>query len=70
MFDAISGNYDNLNRVISFGIDIKWRKKVEIVAKSNRIILDIATGTGDLAILMAQLMPKNYWFRYFCRMLE
>ena len=27
MFDTISGNYDNLNRVISFGIDLKWRKK-------------------------------------------
>lgn len=56
MFDTISGNYDNLNRVISFGIDIKWRKKVlQIVNKSNpRTILDIATGTGDLAILMAQ----------------
>jgi demethylmenaquinone methyltransferase/2-methoxy-6-polyprenyl-1,4-benzoquinol methylase len=56
MFDAISGNYDSLNRVISFGIDIKWRKKVlEIVAKSNPdTILDIATGTGDLAILMTQ----------------
>ena len=36
MFDTISGNYDHLNRVISFGIDIKWRKKVlQIVAKSN-----------------------------------
>jgi demethylmenaquinone methyltransferase/2-methoxy-6-polyprenyl-1,4-benzoquinol methylase len=56
MFDTISGNYDNLNRVISFGIDIKWRKKVlQIVAESNpKTILDIATGTGDLAILMAQ----------------
>ncbi len=56
MFDTISGNYDNLNRVISFGIDIKWRKKVlQIVSKSNpKVILDIATGTGDLAILMAQ----------------
>ena len=56
MFDTISGNYDKLNRVISFGIAIKWRKKVlQIVAKSNpKIILDIATGTGDLAILMAQ----------------
>ena len=56
MFDTISGNYDNLNRVISFGIDIKWRKKVlKIVAQSNpKTILDIATGTGDLAILMAQ----------------
>jgi demethylmenaquinone methyltransferase / 2-methoxy-6-polyprenyl-1,4-benzoquinol methylase len=56
MFDTISGNYDNLNRVISFGIDVKWRKKVlQMVAKSNpKTILDIATGTGDLAILMAQ----------------
>lgn len=56
MFDTISGNYDNLNRVISFGIDVKWRKKVlKIVAESKpKTILDIATGTGDLAILMAQ----------------
>ncbi|TDW49767.1 demethylmenaquinone methyltransferase [Flavobacterium sp. 270] len=56
MFDTISGNYDNLNRVISFGIDIKWRKKVlKIVSdKKPNHILDIATGTGDLAILLAQ----------------
>ena len=52
MFDTISNEYDGLNRVISFGIDIKWRNKVvEIVKKRNRnSILDIATGTGDLAI--------------------
>lgn len=56
MFDTISGKYDGLNRVISFGIDIKWRKKVlKIVAsKQPETILDIATGTGDLAILMSQ----------------
>ncbi|KAF2507886.1 bifunctional demethylmenaquinone methyltransferase/2-methoxy-6-polyprenyl-1,4-benzoquinol methylase UbiE [Flavobacterium zhairuonense] len=56
MFDNISGNYDNLNRVISFGIDVKWRKKVlKIVSDTKpKVILDIATGTGDLAILMAQ----------------
>ena len=56
MFDTISENYDNLNRVISFGIDIKWRKKVlKIVSDTKpKTILDIATGTGDLAILMAQ----------------
>lgn len=56
MFDTISGNYDNLNRVISFGIDVKWRKKVlKMIGKSHpKTILDIATGTGDLAILMAQ----------------
>ena len=56
MFDTISGNYDNLNRVISFGIDIKWRKKVlKMVSDKNpKTILDIATGTGDLAILMTK----------------
>lgn len=54
MFDTISGNYDDLNRVISFGIDVKWRKKVLklVAAKSPNTVLDIATGTGDLAILM------------------
>ena len=56
MFDAISKEYDGLNRVISFGIDIKWRKKVvEIVANSKpKFILDIATGTGDMAINLAE----------------
>ncbi|WP_026728505.1 bifunctional demethylmenaquinone methyltransferase/2-methoxy-6-polyprenyl-1,4-benzoquinol methylase UbiE [Flavobacterium denitrificans] len=61
MFDNISGNYDNLNRVISFGIDVKWRKKVlKIVSDTKpKIILDIATGTGDLAILMAQTKAEK-----------
>ncbi|MCX7547980.1 bifunctional demethylmenaquinone methyltransferase/2-methoxy-6-polyprenyl-1,4-benzoquinol methylase UbiE [Xanthomarina sp. F1114] len=56
MFDAISKEYDGLNRVISFGIDIKWRKKVvALVAKTQPdSILDIATGTGDLAINLAE----------------
>jgi len=61
MFDNISGNYDNLNRVISFGIDVRWRKKVlALVAEKNpKTILDIATGTGDLAILMAQTQAEK-----------
>ena len=61
MFDTISGNYDNLNRVISFGIDVKWRKKVlQIVdSKKPKTILDIATGTGDLAILMAKTSAEK-----------
>jgi demethylmenaquinone methyltransferase / 2-methoxy-6-polyprenyl-1,4-benzoquinol methylase len=55
MFDTISENYDDLNRVISLGIDVKWRKKVvKLVADKNpKNILDIATGTGDLVIMMA-----------------
>lgn len=61
MFDNISANYDDLNRVISFGIDISWRKKVvQLVSKNNpKQILDIATGTGDLAIMMSQLNPDK-----------
>ncbi len=56
MFDTISGNYDGLNRVISFGTDIKWRKKVlaTILDHQPESILDIATGTGDLAIKFAE----------------
>lgn len=56
MFDNISGNYDGLNRVISMGIDVKWRKKVIqlVKAKNPENALDIATGTGDLAIMMAE----------------
>lgn len=56
MFDTISGEYDGLNRVISLGTDIKWRKKViKMVAETKPdSILDIATGTGDLALQFAQ----------------
>ncbi len=61
MFDTISGNYDGLNRVISFGIDIKWRKKVVAILKKKQpqSILDIATGTGDLAINMIDTGAKK-----------
>lgn len=56
MFDTISKDYDGLNRVISFGIDVKWRRKVVKIVKEThpKTILDIATGTGDLAINLAQ----------------
>ena len=56
MFDTISNEYDGLNRVISFGIDIKWRKKVVamIAATNPQNVLDVATGTGDLAINLAE----------------
>jgi len=61
MFDNISENYDGLNRVISFGIDIKWRKRVVAIlkAKQPESILDIATGTGDLAINMVETGAKR-----------
>ena len=61
MFDTISGNYDGLNRVISLGSDVKWRKKVvKLVAEiTPNSILDIATGTGDLALKFAQKIPAG-----------
>jgi len=61
MFDTISENYDGLNRVISFGIDVKWRKKVlQLVSDKNpKTVLDIATGTGDLAILMTNTIAEK-----------
>ncbi len=61
MFDAISGNYDGLNRLISFGVDVKWRKKVlKLVSDKNpKTVLDIATGTGDLALLMTKTSAEK-----------
>ena len=61
MFDNISKEYDILNRVISFGIDISWRKKIVKILKSKNpsIILDVATGTGDLAIELVKTNAKK-----------
>ena len=56
MFDTISQEYDGMNRMITFGIDMSWRKKVIhlIAATKPNKVLDIASGTGDLAIMTAQ----------------
>ncbi len=61
MFDTISSGYDKLNRVMTGGIDVKWRKKVVklVGSKQPKQILDIATGTGDLAIMLANLKPER-----------
>ncbi len=51
MFNNISGTYDFLNHFLSLGIDIIWRKKAirELSAIQPRMVLDVATGTGDFA---------------------
>ncbi|MCO5724798.1 bifunctional demethylmenaquinone methyltransferase/2-methoxy-6-polyprenyl-1,4-benzoquinol methylase UbiE [Robiginitalea marina] len=56
MFDSISGRYDGLNRVITLGADLRWRKRlIRMVAERRpESILDIATGTGDLALAFAR----------------
>lgn len=62
MFDNISPKYDLLNRVLSGGVDVYWRKKaISLLKKENpKLILDIATGTGDLAVeAVRQLNPDK-----------
>ncbi|MEL7123128.1 MAG: bifunctional demethylmenaquinone methyltransferase/2-methoxy-6-polyprenyl-1,4-benzoquinol methylase UbiE, partial [Bacteroidota bacterium] len=60
MFNNIAKRYDFLNRLLSLGIDRGWRKKaIQLInAKKANNILDVATGTGDLAIELAQNFPK------------
>ena len=57
MFDSISIEYDFLNRLMTFGNDVKWRKKIYTIAKSYnpKNILDIATGTADIALEMSKI---------------
>lgn len=56
MFDNIAPTYDRLNHILSFNIDRMWRRRVvRIVRRSNaQRVMDIATGTGDLAIAIAK----------------
>ena len=58
MFDDISDHYDFLNRILSFGIDRVWRKKLinSMDIENNQYILDVATGTGDVIFEI----NKNY----------
>ena len=61
MFDNISGNYDFLNHFLSLGIDIAWRRKaIKLLNDLHpKVILDVATGTGDFAIEALKLMPEK-----------
>ena len=60
MFDNVSPKYDFLNRLLSARIDVLWRNKaIKIIAAENpNKILDVATGTGDLAIALAKKIPN------------
>lgn len=59
MFDAIAGRYDLLNRVMSLGLDRGWRRRAvrALDLGANARVLDLATGTADLAIDIARAYP-------------
>lgn len=61
MFNSISPRYDLLNHLLSAGVDIYWRKKAISKLKSSRpkVILDVATGTGDFAVEALSLEPEK-----------
>lgn len=61
MFDNIAPKYDFLNHFLSLGIDKLWRKRLvkEVGKYKPSRILDVATGTGDLAIALSKLKPQN-----------
>ncbi|MFO0558898.1 MAG: bifunctional demethylmenaquinone methyltransferase/2-methoxy-6-polyprenyl-1,4-benzoquinol methylase UbiE [Polyangiales bacterium] len=60
MFDRIAQRYDLLNRVISLGIDQRWRRRTveSLQLTAGHRVLDLATGTGDLAIMIAKTHPE------------
>ena len=61
MFNSIAGKYDFLNRFLSAGIDIRWRKKAlsHLLAINPKIILDVATGTADVAIMATNVLKPE-----------
>jgi demethylmenaquinone methyltransferase/2-methoxy-6-polyprenyl-1,4-benzoquinol methylase len=61
MFGTIAPRYDFLNRMLSFGIDRRWRKKAVRLLKyrDGARILDVATGTGDVALEIARTTPPS-----------
>lgn len=61
MFGAIAPRYDFLNRLLSLGIDRRWRKKAVRLLKyqEGSRILDVATGTGDVALEIARTTPSS-----------
>lgn len=58
MFNHIAPTYDRLNHILSFGIDRRWRKTAvrALVSYAPQNVLDIAAGTGDFSIMIAQML--------------
>lgn len=62
MFDAIARRYDRLNRLLSLGFDRSWRRKgiATLAPYRPQHILDVATGTGDLAIALCRTLAPEH----------
>ena len=60
MFDQIAGKYDVLNRTLSAGVDLSWRRKAidKLATFSPRLVLDVATGTADMALMACQKIEE------------
>lgn len=59
MFDQIAKRYDLLNRLISLGLDQSWRKKLVASLPTEGELLDVATGTADVALALAHTYSKS-----------
>src|SRR5690242_11148154 len=61
MFDAIAPTYDILNHLLSFGLDIRWRRKAVALLASKRggRILDLAAGSGDVSLELLSIEPAG-----------
>jgi demethylmenaquinone methyltransferase/2-methoxy-6-polyprenyl-1,4-benzoquinol methylase len=62
MFSDIHKNYDLMNHVLSLGVDVAWRRKAaeeSVIDKTDYRILDLASGTGDLAIAMGRACSSH-----------
>lgn len=72
MFAGIAGRYDLLNHVLSLNIDKRWRRKVrselaEILRRDDAVVLDVATGTGDLSLELKRRSRAEVIATDFCR---
>ena len=60
-FDSISKNYDLVNQLISFGLHKKWKNDFINLINFHGDVIDLATGTGDIAISIKEKFPDNYF---------
>ncbi len=60
LFSSIPNHYDRMNRIMSLGLDMSWRRKTVRLAnfRQNGLLLDLATGTGDMIVAAQRILPE------------